>query len=265
MNDARVRPLRWLRSFAAFLALLWLTHALGFMVHEYAHSFTAWALGCKANPLALNYGHLDWSNLLLQSDIDENVAYDPIFAAHRNLAAATIAMAGVLFGNGLLYLLSRFRYKRARQTGRRTPAMFWFLLITVNIGNFLSYVPIRTFANHADMATVVKALGISPWWIIAMPGLLFAAALLHYLAVLLPGAVRSLYPHRRAGQVMLLLVGCGLLFGFYGSAGFSGYGAAALALSRTCVWVLLPLSIVGAALRVKYLEAVHESAAPVFQ
>ena len=38
--------------------------AIGFMVQEYAHSFTAWALHCKANPLALDYGHVNLDNLL---------------------------------------------------------------------------------------------------------------------------------------------------------------------------------------------------------
>jgi hypothetical protein len=35
--------------YGLFLFLLWLAHALGYFVHEYAHSFTAWAFGYKAN------------------------------------------------------------------------------------------------------------------------------------------------------------------------------------------------------------------------
>ena len=39
---------------------LWLAHALAYLAHEYAHSFVAWGLRCKANPLARNYGGLNW-------------------------------------------------------------------------------------------------------------------------------------------------------------------------------------------------------------
>ena len=64
------------------------------MVHEYAHSFTAWLLHFKANPLALDYGHLNLNNLLFQDDIDENVDYAPIFAAKRGSSVALIAVPG---------------------------------------------------------------------------------------------------------------------------------------------------------------------------
>lgn len=114
------RPRSFFRKFALFgwiLFLLWLAHALGYLVHEYAQSFTAWAFGYKAHPLALNYGHLDWNNILTQSDIDENVDYDPIFAAGRGPIASLIAVAGVLFGNGASYLISLYGYKEQRQRG----------------------------------------------------------------------------------------------------------------------------------------------------
>ena len=93
----------------AFSFLFWLAHALGYLVHEYAHSFVAWLLRYKANPLALNYGHLSLDNVLTLGDIDENVDYDPIFAAGRGPLASLIAVAGVLFGNGIFYLLSRLQ------------------------------------------------------------------------------------------------------------------------------------------------------------
>ena len=139
------------------------------------------------------------------------------------------------------------------------------VLLTMNVGNFLSYIPVRTFASHADMATVVRALAISPWWLIVMPGLLIAAALLGYIAYLLPHAARYFYARHRPGQAMLVLVCCGTVFGFYASAGFSNYGLVALALSRICVWVLLPLSVVGVALRLKYLDAADPAPDAVLQ
>ena len=50
---------------------IWFAHAIGFFIHEYVHSFTAWLVGYKANPLAINYGHLSLENILRQADIDE--------------------------------------------------------------------------------------------------------------------------------------------------------------------------------------------------
>ncbi len=43
----RPRPVHiWLLA----ILQLWFAHAIGFMIHEYAHSFTAWLLHTKANP-----------------------------------------------------------------------------------------------------------------------------------------------------------------------------------------------------------------------
>ena len=126
-----------------FFLLLWSAHAAGYLVHEYAHSFTAWALGYKANPLALNYGHLSVENVALLLDIDENVDYDPIFAAGKGYLASLIAVAGVLFGNGLCYLASRKLYSFAKDQARDRLALFSFLLCLMCVGNFLSYVPVR--------------------------------------------------------------------------------------------------------------------------
>ena len=53
----------------SFVLLFWLAHALGYFLHEFGHSFTAWISGYKANPLALTYGHLTPSNMLIQSPL----------------------------------------------------------------------------------------------------------------------------------------------------------------------------------------------------
>jgi hypothetical protein len=132
------------RFWFVFAFLLWVAHAVGYLVHEYAHSFLAWALRYKANPVALNYGHLSMENLVFLSDIDENVDYGPIFAADKGYLASLIAVAGVLFGNGLCYLASRKLYSFAKGSERRTLALFCFLLCLMNVGNFISYVPVRT-------------------------------------------------------------------------------------------------------------------------
>ena len=232
------------RFWLVFVLLLWSAHAVGYLVHEYAHSFTAWAVGYKANPVALHYGHLSIENVLLLSDIDENVDYDPIFAAHQGWLASLIAVAGVLFGNGLCYFASRKLYSIAKAKMRSTLALFGFLLCLMNVGNFLSYVPVRTFTTHADMFTVEKGLSISPWWIALGLGLPFAIAIWHFFAKLLPDARQYLFPHRPVLQIVLTVLSCYAVFAFFGLAGMHRYGAVSHWLSMVSLYVLFPITLI---------------------
>jgi hypothetical protein len=206
-------------------ALWWLAHAVGYLVHEYAHAFTAWALGFKANPLALHYGHLTPGNVAFLLDIDENVAYGPIFVAGKGYVASWIAVAGVLFGNGILYFGSRGLYSFARQRQRQALLLFEFLLCLMNVGNFLCYVPVRTFATHADMATLEKGLHASPWWVVTVLGIPFAIAIWHFFAKLLPDACGFLFAGNRIPQFVLVVLSSFTVFVFpFGAAGIHGYG-----------------------------------------
>src|ERR1700683_2748477 len=83
---------------------LWLAHAIAFFAHEYSHSFVAWMLGWKANPLALNYAHLSWIVVLTQLGIDQNEAALTIFHSGPGVQAAMISGAGMVIGNLLLTL-----------------------------------------------------------------------------------------------------------------------------------------------------------------
>jgi hypothetical protein len=201
----------------------------------------AWAFGYKANPLALNYGHLDWSNILIQSDIDENVNYDPIFAAARGSIASLIAIAGVLLGNGTFYVVSQYGYRTSKQAGRYTLALFFFLLCIMNVGNLISYIPTRTFATHADMATVEQGLKISPWWLAIILGVPFCIAAAHFVLKTVPEAMRFFFPQSRIGQTLLLALSCCMIFAFYGGAGLHRYGNVSHAISLVSIWLLLPV------------------------
>jgi hypothetical protein len=220
---------------------LWLAHAVGFMIHEYAHSFTAWLLHCKANPVALDYGGLNLDNLLFQDDIDENVDYVPIFAAGRGAAASLIAVAGVLIGNGLTYVVSRVFYVRAKQKTMRAWAMFFYWLGVMSVGNFLAYVPVRTFTTHADMATAAKGLNVSPWVIAFVLGVPFAVAIWHFLARILPDAEAFLFGEEPLLQGVLVLLTSYLVFVFFGGAGIRNYGMVSYWLSVTSKYVFFPV------------------------
>jgi hypothetical protein len=227
-----------------FIFQLWLAHALAYLVHEYAHAFVAWALGYKANPLALDYGHLSWENVIYLNDIDENVNYDPIFAAGRGPLASLIAVAGVLFGNGLFYQLSKHLYAMLKARGRRMLALFMFLCCMMNVGNFISYVPARTFTNHADMATVQRGLHISPWWIVLVLGTPFCIAVWHFFARLLPGATEFFFPNEKPGQIFLVIVSAYIVFKFFGNSGLHRYGEVSHWISVLSVYLFLPLAVI---------------------
>lgn len=220
---------------------LWFAHAIGYMMHEYAHSFTAWLLHYKTNPLALDYGGLNLDNILFQNDIDENVDYAPIFAAGRGPLASLIAVAGVLIGNGISYIVSRLLYTKAKQKKMRSWAMFFFWLCVMSVGNFLSYVPVRTFTTHADMATTAQGLYVSPWVIALALGIPFAVAIWHFFARVLPDAEAFLFPDEPAVQTVLVLLSTYFVFVFFGGSGIRNYGSTSHWLSAISEYVLFPL------------------------
>jgi hypothetical protein len=222
------------------LVQLWVAHAIGYLMHEYAHSFTAWLLHWKANPLALNYGRLNLKNIVFQADIDENVDYDPIFAAGRGPLASLIAVAGVLIGNGISYVVSRLLYRQARQKKMRAWAMFFFWICVMSVGNFLAYVPVRTFTTHADMATTARGLNVSPWVIAIVLGIPFAAAIWHFFVKILPDAEVFVFPEALLSQRVLVLVTTFLVFVFFGGAGIRNYGSVSHWLSAICEFILFP-------------------------
>ncbi len=121
--------------------------------------------------MALNYGHLTPGNVAFLRDIDENVEYDSMFAAGKGHLAALVAVAGVLFGNGLLYFAARRLYSHAKRRHNDVLVLFALMLCMMNVGNFLCYVPVRTFTKHADIATLEKGLHASPWWIVTVLGI----------------------------------------------------------------------------------------------
>jgi len=242
--NSRIMQRRTSLFWLSFVLLLWLAHALGYLVHEYAHSFTAWALGYKTNPLALDYGRPDLRNLLILSDIDENVDYGRIFTAGKGYLASLIAVAGLLAGNGILYFLSRGLYSFAKRRNRPILGLFALLFCLMNVGNFFAYVPIRTFTTHADMANVERGLRISPWWIATVLGLPFGVAIGHFFMKLLPDARGFLFPHKRAPQVVLVAVSSFTVFAFFGSAGMQGYGPTSHWLTALSLYVLFPVVLI---------------------
>lgn len=210
-----------------------LSHYLAVFPHEYAHSFMAWALGFKSNPLALIYGGTSWPNLLFLANIDENVDYKTIFYSGHHTAVAAIAFAGPGIANGLLFILSfiLLRNKKVQQHPYWFYFLFWFNLM--NLGNFYDYVPIRTFASHGDVFNFMMGLNISPWWIYSIGGYLVAFLMWQFFTKTLPLAYNHLKLTSTLSKASLMIACVCFLFYFFGGSGTKSYGVVSYIFSMT--------------------------------
>jgi hypothetical protein len=191
------------------------SHYFAVFPHEYAHSFMAWILGYKSNPLQLNYGGTSWNNLLLLSNINENVNYRQILNDGHFFYVALIAFSGAWIANLLLFILSLYLLKQ--KTVKQKPYIFyftfWFNLM--NLGNFYDYVPMRTFANYGDIYGIVVGLNISPWWIYIMVGYLVAFLIWHFFTSTLISAYKNFEISSTPLRAGLMITSVLILFGFF--------------------------------------------------
>jgi len=234
-------------SWPVFVALvavqMWAAHAFAFFIHEYAHSFTAWLLGWKGNPLALNYAHPTLLVLLTQLGISENVDYAPIFASGHGRQAAFIAAAGGVIGNALItFPLSRWGYAIAKRRGLRGWAMFAYWVCVASVGNFIDYVPVRTFTNEGDMGTLERGLGWTPWTVLALVGIPTTIALVYFLLRIEPSTLQWLFPYSFPRRIVMVALTAFSLFCFYGAAGWSGGGPTSHMMSLVSVCAVFPLT-----------------------
>lgn len=222
--------------------LLWFTHAIAFFAHEYSHSFMAWIFGWKANPLIINFGHADLRNFLMMIEMDEMVDYAPIRAAGHHVQIAIIAASGVAIGNGLLFLVSQAVFFSAARAGRRWLSMLLYWLCVMCVGNFLAYVPLRTFADVYDMGIVQDSLGISPWVIILVLGVPFAIGAWYLFARIVPNFVANVLDDATQRVIVVVLTPF-VVFVFYGSAGWEpAFDVLSKTMAVVSMAVLFPLT-----------------------
>ncbi|MDP9902361.1 hypothetical protein [Variovorax ginsengisoli] len=201
-----------------------LAHHLAVFVHEYAHSFTAFALGYKPNPLQLHFGGAGLLNLLLLSGIDEYVDYQNMFSHGAGWAVGLVALAGPALGNGLTYFLSLAFANSSAARRHDGLALFAFAVNVMSVGNFFSYVPIRTFADHGDIGHIAQALGASPSSILVVLGIPTLGAMWWLFHRTMPAAMDRLASGSPSRQRTLATVTIAIIFGFFGLAGWAGYG-----------------------------------------
>lgn len=252
-NDEH-KAISWPVLLLSTVCALWAAHAVVFFLHEYAHAFTAWALGWKRNPFALNYAHPTLTVFLIQLGISQNVDEARVFASGHGVQAALISGAGSILGNGLITLpLSRWLYRIAQKHNAKIWAMFAYWCTVASIGNLIDYVPIRTFITgndlDQDMFAVERGLGWSPWTLLVVLGIPTAIAVGYFFLRIEPETLCWLAPRSRWQRVYLAVLTAGLLFAFYGAAGWADGGTIAHTMSVVSVCVVAPVVALGTALR----------------
>lgn len=150
---------------------IWVAHGIAYLVHEYAHSFTATLLGFKSNPWMLHFGTPTFANVTILWQVNENVDYASIHAQGHGYLAALVAFAGFGIGNVILYIACLWLLYTSKVSIRPLWRLFVFWLCLMNVGNFYDYVPIRTFYHGGDIGHIVRGLNCSPWVILVVLGI----------------------------------------------------------------------------------------------
>jgi hypothetical protein len=250
--DASQESLKKLPSYQLVLStpiFILISNYISTLLHEYGHSFTAWFLGHKGNPLVLDYGGTSWINLLLLFKIDEYVDYSLVIAKGCLCHMAFIAFAG-LGMNGLLYIFSLFLLKKENIKNSPFVYYFGFWLNFINLANLYSYIPIRTFSTRADIGNLIKNSGISPWWIYIIFGYLVVFLIWCFFSKTLFRLFIDLNIENFSLRALIVITCVMIFFGYFGMAGFLGYGEISQFLSATSfalipgmIWVCWPKRI----------------------
>ncbi len=179
------------------------SYYLGILLHEWGHGTVAWLLGYKANPFDVDYG--GW--LLLQ--VDENVPYGRILAAHQGLNAALIGIAG-LSVSIVLFIMSWISLIKIQHGFWMYSFFYWFAV--VNMVPIFQYLTVQTFSVQGDVGRFTHGLDISPWWVF-VPGTAFVCiALYQFFRHLVPKTYAILSIKALGVQRIFLLVSLGCMF-----------------------------------------------------
>lgn len=175
-------------------------HFFVLYMHEFSHSFAAYFLGAKENPL-----DIVWGRGIFGVHCDENVDYQTLFAAGKGTKAAAIAFAGP-FSNILLFFVTAglllLKAVRARKWIYHT--IFWVSGITFIM--IFEYVFTRSFMTGDDFGNIEHGLGLSPYAVF-IPGMILGLIGLWYiLTVLLPGHYHIVAPGDISKQYITIMV-----------------------------------------------------------
>jgi len=173
-------------------------HFLVIYMHEFTHSFAAYFLGAKENPL-----DIIWGRGIFAVSCDENVDYQTLFSAGKGPTAAAIAFAGPL-SNIILFFVTAALISLPSMKKRPWVyhTLFWTLAVTFIM--VFEYVFTRSFMTHDDFGNIEHGLGLSPYFIF-IPGLILGLIALWYIfTVLVPGHYRIVTPFELAKQYVTI-------------------------------------------------------------
>jgi hypothetical protein len=225
-----------------FIVML-LMHAVAYLTHEYSHSVVAWALGWMEHPFGIDFGPPSLYNFIFLGDVEDNVAYDPIFASGHGVTATIIALSGPFIGNGLLYFIVYGLTKRTALGASRLATTLNYWLAVMCAGNVWSYVPLRAVAAHGDIALAARGLDMSPWLffpIIAVPSFFI---IWHFFARMFP-LCHQIVSHASAGNFIIVsTMTAWWFFMFFTGDGYSSHSYFGFLLAVVSRFVFLPLCV----------------------
>lgn len=229
-----------IRLIVLTLIFILLSHYLVVFIHEYAHAFTAWILGYKNSPFDLNYGGTSLSNLLLLSNIDQNVENALIYASGHPGYVALIAFAGpgIII---LLFFLSFWLIQNKKTKGHPYLLYFLFFFNFWCLGGTYSYVPVRTFTPSGvmvDILDIEQALNISPWLIYFFIGYLVIFMMWQFFSKILISIYVNMDISSAIGRASLMILCVLILFGYCGLAGFVNHGEISHFISTTSIFAI---------------------------
>lgn len=115
--------------------------------------------------------------------------------------------------------------------------LFAFALNVMSVGNFFSYVPIRTFVSHGDIGHIAQGLGISLWVPLVVLGVPTLAAMWWLFRRTMPRTMGQWACGSLARRRSFVTLTVAIVFDFFGLAGWAGYGEVSHVLS--CASVLI--------------------------
>ncbi|WP_207835988.1 hypothetical protein [Williamsia soli] len=232
--------------FAAMPVIMIVTHYLTVIPHEYSHSFMAWIVGIKSNPLLIDWGGTGAWNLFLLAHIDENVDYTQALAAGDHWQVALAAFAGPGIGNGLGYVVARLMIKRRPIVSRPWVALwlFWYLFFCV--ANLYDYVPLRVFADDGDVTHFVLGWQIDRWWIYTIVGYLVLWIVVDFYRSVLPSSLQAIgFESFTLARAAMLVAVTLWLFGYFALPALMEEDSVSLFMGRTSL-ALIPVVVVAA-------------------
>lgn len=188
---------------------IWLAQLTGFF-HEYAHSFTAWILGFKANPIDIIYGGWSWQNILFLANVNENVNYTLIDQLGHRHWISLIAFAGLGFATLPIYLITLYLLRK------NFNSYLYYLIFWINLTNLRelwAYIPLRALSTYADIANINYGLGISYWWIFILISPLVAWGVWNFFSNTLENSYEKLGLYSSSSKATLLIITVIFFFG----------------------------------------------------